>query len=111
MLVASQELEFLGFTLNHILMTICLQPVKAATVPQACENLLNQENPTVRAVARVIELIVSSFPGVQLGELHFRYLEPYKPIRVIMMHSCLYHKRPDQICHEEPERAKFWTSA
>ena len=49
--------------------------MKAATVPQACENLLNQENPTVRAVARDIELIVSSFPRVQLGELHFRYLE------------------------------------
>ena len=68
-------------------MTICLPPVKAATVQQACENLLNQDNPTIREVARVIGLTVSSFPGVEFDELHLRYLEPYKPIRVIMIHS------------------------
>ena len=71
MLVPTQELEFLGFTLNRISMTICLQPVKAATVPQACENLLNQENPTVRAVARDIELIVSRFPMGSVGRVAF----------------------------------------
>jgi len=56
-------------------MTIRLPPVKAATVQQACENLFNQDNPTIGKVARVIGLIVSSFPGVQFGELHYRYLE------------------------------------
>ncbi|XP_068704681.1 uncharacterized protein [Montipora foliosa] len=44
----------------------------------ACENLLNQSNPTIREVARVIGLLVSSLPGVQFGELHYRHLERNK---------------------------------
>ena len=38
-------------------------------------NLLNQD---IREVARVIGLIVSNFPEVQIGELHYRYLEHNK---------------------------------
>ena len=34
--------------------------------------------PTFREVAQVIGLIVSSFPGVQFGELHYRHLERNK---------------------------------
>ena len=77
-LVPTQELEFLGFILNSVSMTIRLPPVKAAIVQQACENLPNKDNPTIRAVGSVIGLIVSSLPGVQFGELHYRYLEHNK---------------------------------
>ena len=59
-------------------MIIRLPPVKAATVQQACENLFNQDDPTIREAARVIGLTVSSFPRVQFGELHYRYLEHNK---------------------------------
>ena len=76
--IHTQELEFLGFLLNSISMTIPLPPRKAATVQQAYANLLTQDNPTIREVARVIGLIVSSFPGVQFGEFHYRYLEHNK---------------------------------
>ena len=77
-LIPTQELEFLGFLMNSNSMTICLPPRKAITVKQACENLLNQSNPTIREVARVIGLLVSSLPGVQFGELHYRHLERNK---------------------------------
>ena len=77
-LIPTQELEFLGFLLNSNSMTIRLPPRKAITVEQACENLLNQSNPTIREVARVIGLLVSSLPGVQFGELHYRHLERNK---------------------------------
>ena len=59
-LIPTQELEFLGFLLNSNSMTIRLPPRKAITVKQTCENLLNQSNPTIREVARVIGLLVSS---------------------------------------------------
>ena len=77
-LIPTQELEFLGFLLNSISMSICLPPRKATYVRQACEDLLHQHNPTIREVAHVIGLIVSSFPGVQYGELYYRYLEQDK---------------------------------
>ena len=85
-LVPTQELEFLGLILNSVSMTIHLPTVKAATVQQACENLFNQDNPTIREVAHVIRLIVSSFPGVQFGELHYRYLEHNK-IEALQAHK------------------------
>ena len=39
-LIPTQELEFLGFLLNSISMTIRLPPLKASHVKSACENLL-----------------------------------------------------------------------
>ena len=74
----TQELEFLGFLLNSNLMTIRLPPRKAITVRQACEHLRNRSNRTIRKVAQVIGLLVSSLPGVQFGELHYRHLERNK---------------------------------
>ena len=59
-------------------MSVRLPPRKATYVQQACEDLLHQHNPTIREVAHVIGLIVSSFPGVQYRELYYRYLEQDK---------------------------------
>ena len=76
--VPNQEIKFLGFILNSITMTMRLPPRKANNVKEACENLLHEEKPTIREVAQVIGLIVTSLPGVQLGELHYRNLEKNK---------------------------------
>ena len=54
-------------------MTIPLPPGKAINVQQACENLLCKITPTVREVAQVIELMVSSF-----RELHYKQEEQSK---------------------------------
>ncbi len=82
-----QEIEFLGFLLNSISMTIRLPTAKA------CVNLLDKGKITVRELAHVIGLLVSSLPGVQFGELHYRKLEINKTqlcreIRAIMMLPC-----------------------
>ena len=77
-LVPSQEMEFLGFLLNSINMTIRLPPTKAERVRLACQSLLHKSYMSIREVAQVIGLIVSSFPGVQFGELYYRNLEKDK---------------------------------
>lgn len=77
-LIPTQELEFLGFLLNSISMTIRLPPSKAAHVKSACENLLSKTKVTIRELAHVIGLLVSSLPGVQFGRLHYRQLEKDK---------------------------------
>lgn len=59
-------------------MTIRLPHRKVIYVRQACKNFLNRGNPTTREVAQVIGLLVSSRPGVQFGELHYRHLERNK---------------------------------
>ena len=77
-LVPSQEMEFLGFLLNSVNMTIRLPPTKAERVRLACQSLLCKSKMSIREVAQVIGLIVSSFPGVQFGELYYRNLEKDK---------------------------------
>ena len=71
----SQQLEFLGFILNSASMTIPLTPEKAAGLKTACHALLTNSSPTIRELARVVGKIVSSFPGVMYGPLHYRLLE------------------------------------
>ena len=71
----SQQLEFLRFILNSVSMTIWLTPEKAAGLKMACHALLTNPSPTIRELARVVGKIVSSFPGVMYGPLHYRLLE------------------------------------
>ena len=74
----TQEIEFLGFLLNSVSMTIRLPPAKASYVKKSCVDLQRQTQLTIRELAHVIGLLVSSLPGVHFGELHYRQLEIYK---------------------------------
>ena len=71
----AQQLEILGFVLNSVDMTIVLARDKAQKLLDSCKELLGKQSPTIRDVARVIGKIVSSFPGVMYGPLHYRLLE------------------------------------
>ena len=61
----TQTIQFLGFVINSVAMTVKLPPSKAAKVKSACQDLVLNCNPTIREVEQVIGLIVSSFPAVQ----------------------------------------------
>ena len=73
--IPTQKLVFLGFILDSVSMMVYLTPEKALKLKQAAMDLFNCKNPTIREVAKVLGLIVSSFPGVAYGPLHYRYLE------------------------------------
>ena len=70
-----QKIDFLGFVLYIITMTVTLTDAKAMKVRSACENLLLQTTATIRSVAQVIGFLVSSFPAVEFAEMHYRHLE------------------------------------
>ena len=56
-------------------MLVYLTPEKALKLKQAVTDLfLNCKNPAIRGVAKVVGLIVSRFPGVAYGPLHYCYL-------------------------------------
>ena len=69
----TQTIQFLGFVIDSVAMTVKLPPSKSAN-----QNLVLNCNPTIREVAQVIGLIVSSFPAVQYAQLHYRTLESEK---------------------------------
>ena len=76
--IPSQQLVILGFVLNSVTMTVTLTREKALTLQTACQTLLNTTLPTIREVACVLEKLVSSFPGVMYGPLHYRHTEQDK---------------------------------
>ena len=56
-------------------MTIRLSASKSIKVQKACKDLVKSKYVTVRDVAHVIGLLVSSLPAVQFGALYYRRLE------------------------------------
>ena len=58
----SQQLEYLGFVLNSVSMTVRLSHARVERVVQACEKLLSNSHPTILHLAEVIGLIY----GLQL---------------------------------------------
>lgn len=71
----SQELEFLGFILNTKSMKISLSHKKVSAILRDISNLITLEVPTAKQVAQVIGSLVSTFPAVLQGPLHYRALE------------------------------------
>ncbi len=74
-LIPTQVLVFLGFILNSLTMTISPTPHKVEKTLNACSWLLSNNSPTITQVAEVIGILISNFPGVNYGPLHYRALE------------------------------------
>ena len=81
--IPTQVLEFLGFTLNSILMTVTLTDKKADKILQLCQKFSNPGRQfTIREVASFIGTLVSSFPGVEFGPLHYRHIGADKELNL-----------------------------
>ena len=74
-LIPSQEIIFLGVVLNSIAMTVRLTIEKKQKIKDACTALQETSEYTIREVASVLGLLVSSFPAVMYGPLYYRQLE------------------------------------
>ena len=73
--IPTQVLEFLGFSLNSILMIVTLKDKKADKILQLCQKFSNPGRQfTIREVASFIGTLVSSFPRVEFGPLHYRHI-------------------------------------
>ena len=77
--IPTQVLEFLGFTFNSILMTVTLTEKKAEKNLQLCQKFSYPGRQfTIREIASSVESLVSSFPVVEFGPLHYRHIEADK---------------------------------
>ena len=74
----TQSLEFLGFVIHTLEMTVRLPTNKMPVVVNACRHLANRANLSILLVAQVIGRLVSCFPAVPLGLLFYRNLERAK---------------------------------
>ena len=83
----SQALEFLGFVLNSVTMTVTLSHTKAENIKHVCKDLLTRTQPTIGEVAVVIGKLVASCPEVAMGSLFYRQLENDKIAEIKFHHG------------------------
>jgi hypothetical protein len=77
-LTPCRRVKYLGFWLDSENMTVSLPEEKADHIMRVCTALIRKRRMTVRELAQVIGLLVSSFPGVLWGPLFYRQLEKVK---------------------------------
>ena len=74
----TQTIEFLGFVLNSVTMTVTLSEYKMKKIIQACSDLLEYTKVSIQFLAEVIGQLVASQPGVWIAPLFYKRLETLK---------------------------------
>lgn len=69
---------YLGFDLDSTTMTIKVTPEKKLKYVASCTSLLQSDTCSLRTLAKVIGQLISTFPGVRYGPLHYRQTEKVK---------------------------------
>ena len=105
-LIPTQRLNFLGFTLNTVNMTITLPCEKTQDIIAICADLLKNCKPSIRQVAHVIGKLISTFPAVQYGPLFYRNLERDK-ILALKLNSG-HFDRPMTLSRGSREDLNWW---
>lgn len=77
-LVPTQDISFLGNDIHSRDMTVTLPRDKVKLIVQECSKLRKKQVKTIRIVARVLGLMVSTFTAVDYGPLHYRNIEREK---------------------------------
>ena len=70
-----KRIQFLGFTIDSSSMTVSLPQEMLNKLIERAPATLPHFKRSIREVAEVIGLIVSSFPAIKLARLHYRHLE------------------------------------
>ena len=71
----TQTLEFLGFLIDTVKMTMSLPEDKVSKLTQKCLKLISEKTVKVRAVAEVVGLFTSSVRAILPAPLHYRHLQ------------------------------------
>ena len=79
-LVPTQQICHLGNIIDSNKMMVFLPQDKKDKIKSECQKLYVKDYAQIRAVARVIGLLVSSFSAVEVGKLHYRELEKSKTV-------------------------------
>ena len=76
----TQKIEFLGFVIDSTSMTVTINKDKMIAITNKIKLLMATTFPTIRRLASVIGSVISLFPAIPLGKLHYRALEKDKTV-------------------------------
>lgn len=74
----SHRKVYLGFLIDSLAMKVFLTQEKLDMVVTCIKSLMHKEIVCIKDLARVIGIIISIFPAVYPGRLHYRTLEKFK---------------------------------
>ena len=77
-LIPSQRIVFLGYVIDSVAMTVSLPEEKLNKLKEQTLSLWEKPQCSIRELAHVIGLIVSSFPAIKPARLYYRDLEVCK---------------------------------
>ena len=84
---ATQCIEFLGFMVNAVLMTFTLPTAKVREIKSKCKQALRQEKLSIRRLAHIIGVLVSTGLAILPAPLHYRGLQAQKIGELHLHHS------------------------
>ena len=71
----TQCIEFVGFLLNSIDMTVQLAPRKVKNLKELAKNMIKSKSVSIREYAKLIGKMVAAEPGVKYAALYYKTLE------------------------------------
>ena len=75
MLTPRQRIEFLGVTVNSLIMTLSLPEKKVSKVQKQCQELLQKIQVSILELTKLIGLLSPTILAVLPAQINFRYLQ------------------------------------
>lgn len=105
----TQSLEFLGFQLSSMSMTVRLTNKKGVKIVDMCQKFLRGHEFSIREIASIIGTLVATFPGVEFGPLYYRNLEHEKDAALKAGFGDFEQKM--SLGRESIEELKWWVTS
>ena len=77
-LLPVQVIEYLGFLIDSVTMTVRLTPLKRQKVLPIISEIISSKSLLIRDLAKLLGTLESTLPGVQFGRLHMWHLQQDK---------------------------------
>ena len=103
----TQEIEFQGFVFNLVTMTISLTKGKTEAIASKIRRFLENKFPTVRELVSVIGSVISLFPAIPFGKLHYGEYEKDKN-NVLNRFTGNFDKQISQVSFKTTVELHWW---
>ena len=74
-LTPTRQIEFLGFLVDSVAMTLSLPKEKIKKAKKACQAILDSQGPTIREISKLLGYLTSTIQAVFPAPIHFRHLQ------------------------------------
>ena len=107
-LIPTQRLEFLGFIIDTVQMTVTLTDRKKQKILKMGLGLLSSQSVSIHMVSSFVGNITAACEGVPYGKLHYRHIEVSKTIS--LKKSGFNFEGPCYLSRKALEEITWWTN-